>query len=110
MKIDRKLWDMYELPARIWMLEYDEDEVRDVLNDSGISEEVMDSAVSQANYWVYNRRSTNWDYFKNNAVEKQVLRNDPERAAMRRVAFIRYVLSTIVTHYPEVVSGLVVLP
>lgn len=105
MKINKKLWDSYGLLGRIWLVEYDEGEVVNALAD--VPEDVMESAIKQANYWVYNRRSPNWDYCRTNAVEKQVLRNDPERYEVRRQAFIRHVLATVTSRRPAVVDAIV---
>ena len=105
MKINKKLWDSYGLTGRIWMVEYDEDSVKDAL--AGVPEDVMESAIKQANYWVYNRRSPNWNYCLTSAVEKQMLRNDPEKYEVRRQAFIRHVLATVTSRHPDVVGTIV---
>lgn len=94
----------YGLLGRIWLAFFDEAEVRSSL--AAVPEDVMTSAVTQANYWVYNRRSPNWDYCKTNAVEKQMLKNDPVRYDVRRLAFMRHVLATVATRRPAVVDGI----
>lgn len=108
MKAD-KLWEMYDVKGRVWLAQFDEEFVEDYL-DGEVDAAVLESAVRQANKWMYQRDSANWKYGTTTAVEKAMKRDNPERFDARRLAFTRYVLATVAAMCPGVVEPLVERP
>lgn len=104
MKAD-KLWEMYDVKGRVWLSVFDEEFVEDYL-DGEVSDELLESAVRQANKWMYQRDSGNWNYGVTTAVEKAMKRDNPERFDARRLAFTRYVLATVASVNPAAVEPL----
>jgi response regulator RpfG family c-di-GMP phosphodiesterase len=96
---------VHSLHGSIWTAFYDEEFVEDYISDI-VDKPTLTSAIKQANYWLYNRASANWNYGHNNAVEKALKEDYLAKYEHRRQAFMRHVLSTIAYRYPDMVKEL----
>lgn len=76
---------------------------------SSLAPEVWAGFVSEANAWLYDRKSEKQEYWKNRAEEKVLKEKEPEAFARRRQAWMARVVSAAWTVVPRVVEKWVAL-